>query len=128
MAAGALVFKYWWSSERERRASQATEERLATLEQSDREMGAALDSLSEGTRSRLDSVQAWVQGRAQEISTESNAGRLEMARQAWQDAKLKLPADLSAYERKIALKEAKATIVTWFKLSDEDWKSITSES
>jgi hypothetical protein len=91
-------------------------------------MGAALDSLSEGTRSRLDSVRAWVQGRAQEISTESNAGRLEMARQAWQDAKHKLPADLSAYERKIALKEAKATIVTWFKLSDEDWKLITSES
>lgn len=121
------MFKSWWSSEQERDAALATDTRLDALEQSTDDFEVALDSLSEGTRSRLDSVRAWVEGRAREISTESDAGRLDMARQAWQDARGRLPADLSAYERKVALKEAKTTIVTWFKLSDEDWKSITSD-
>lgn len=128
VAAAALTFKSWWGSERERKAALETGARLATLEHSSKEIEVALDSLSAGTRLRLDSVQAWVEVRAREISTESEAGRLDMAKQAWQDAKGRLPTDLSAYERKIALKEAKTTIVTWFKLSDEDWKQITSVS
>jgi hypothetical protein len=127
VAAGALTFKSWWSAERERKASQETQRRLATLEQTDQVLQATVDSLSAGTRDRLDSVRAWIQVRAQEITQESDAGRLELARQAWRDALAKLPSDLSAYEKKIALKEIKTTVVTWFKLSEEDWKSITSE-
>ncbi len=128
VAAAALTYKSWWSAEREEWAGEETTKRLAALEKSNQTLQATVDSLSAGTRERLDSVRAWIQVRAQEISGQSEAGRLELARQAWKDAKAKLPADLSAYEKKIALKEIKTTIVTWFKLSAEDWKSITSVS
>jgi uncharacterized membrane protein YebE (DUF533 family) len=127
VAAGALGFKAWWNSQREQKNQEATDQRLEHLEQKTQEVEATVDSLSEGTRARLDSVRAWVQVRAQEIGSETDAGRLDLAKKAWQDAKDKLPADLSAYERKIALKEVKTTIVTWFKLSADDWKSITKD-
>lgn len=127
VAAAALAYKAWWSAEREEWAGQETSRRLAAVEKSSQALQATVDSLSAGTRERLDSVRAWIQVRAQEISGESEAGRLELARKAWKDAKAKLPTDLSAYEKKIALKEIKTTIVTWFKLSSEDWKQVTSE-
>lgn len=127
VAASALIYKTWWSAEREKLASRETDRRLASLEKTSEMLQATVDSLSVGTRTKLDSVQAWIQFRAQEISTESEAERLELAKKAWNDAKAKLPADLSAYEKKIALKEIKTTIVTWFKLSVDDWKSITSD-
>jgi hypothetical protein len=122
-----LTFKSWWTSERERKESLAMQARFAALEQASQTMAAELDSLSETTRGRIDSVRAWVLVRAREISNESEGDRLEMARRAWLDAKQKLPADLSAYERKVALKEVKTTIVTWFELSNDDWKLVTSE-
>ena len=126
VAAAALTYKAWWKAGREELASQETEQRLLTVEKSSEMLQASVDSLSQGTRSRLDSVRAWIQVRAEEITGDSEAQRLDLAKQAWQDAKAKLPVDLSAYEKKIALKEIKTTIVTWFKLSAEDWKAITS--
>ena len=127
VALSALTYKTWWSTERQKLADGETDRRLASLEKTSEMLQATVDSLSFGTRTKLDSVRAWIQVRAQEISTESDSERLELAEQAWKDAKGKLPADLSAYEKKIALKEIKTTVVTWFKLSDEDWKLITSE-
>lgn len=127
VAVSALTYKTWWSAEREKLASREVDRRLASLEKSSEMLQATVDSLSAGTRTKLDSVRNWIQVRAQELSTESTAERLELAERAWKDAKAKLPADLSAYEKKIALKEIKTTVVTWFKLSVEDWKQITSE-
>lgn len=127
VATAALTYKAWWSAEREQSVSLETTKRLAALEKSSQMLQATVDSLSEGTRTQLDSVRAWIQVRAREISSDSEADRLELAQKAWQDATAKLSADLSAYEKKMAMKEIKTTVMTWFKLSVDDWKQITSE-
>jgi hypothetical protein len=87
-----------------------------------------VDSLSTATRGRLDSVKAWVNDRSQKMTTDQEERTVDMAKVAWQDAKSKLPKDLTDYERKVAVKELQETVRSWFELTDEEWKTVLDES
>ena len=62
------------------------------------------------------------------MTTDQEERTVDMAKDAWQDAKAKLPKDLTDYERKVAEKELQETVRSWFELTDDEWKTVLKDS
>ena len=53
---------------------------------------------------------------------------LDRARAAWQEARSRLSRDLSEYERRVALKELRPTIHSWFGLTQAELAEVTQDT
>lgn len=84
--------------------------------------------MSTTTRLRLDSVKVWVNDKARQMTADQEEQTVDMAKEAWQDARSKLPKDLTDYERKVATNELQETVRSWFDLTDEEWEAVLNDS
>jgi len=124
----ALTFKSWWRSEQWDHQTQAAEERVEALAEEREDWSEELATLDVSTRARIDSLNSWIEARA-EAQSEGEARRhLDRAKSAWQEATAGLPEDLTEYERTVALKELKSTIRSWFGLTDSELAEVTQHS
>ena len=128
----AITFKSWWRHEQDAAENEIVQQRIDSLasetERRNEDGSAERVALDESSRAQIDSLRKWIEARAEARADGETRQHLDRARAAWQEAKSGLPKDLSEYERRVALKELKSTIHSWFGLTQAELAEVTQDS